>query len=35
VLGIVPLTTLDGEPVAPSPLVRHISRVYGEMLTKP
>ena len=34
-LGIVPVTTLDGEPVAPSPLVRHISRVYGEMLTKP
>jgi branched-subunit amino acid aminotransferase/4-amino-4-deoxychorismate lyase len=34
-LGIVPVTTLDGEPVAPSPLVGQISRAYGEMLAKP
>ena len=35
VLGIVPVTTLDGEPVAPSPLVEQISRAYSEMLAKP
>jgi aminodeoxychorismate lyase len=35
VLGIVPVATLDGEPVAPSPLVVQISRAYCEMLAKP
>ncbi len=35
VLGIVPVATLDGEPVAPSPLVGRISRAYHEMLAKP
>jgi branched-chain amino acid aminotransferase len=34
-LGIVPVTTLDGEPVAPSPLVEQISRAYCELLAKP
>jgi aminodeoxychorismate lyase len=34
-LGIVPVTTLDGEPVAPSPLVGQISRAYNEMLAQP
>ncbi|MGB8371067.1 MAG: aminotransferase class IV [Limisphaerales bacterium] len=34
-LGIVPVTTLDGKPVAPSPLVEQISRAYGEVLAKP
>ena len=31
-LGIVPVTTFDGEPVAPSPLVDQIARAYNEML---
>jgi len=35
VLGIVPVTAFDGEPVARSPLVEIISRAYGEMLAKP
>jgi branched-subunit amino acid aminotransferase/4-amino-4-deoxychorismate lyase len=34
-LGIVPVATLDGEPVAPSPLVVQISSAYCEMLAKP
>ena len=34
-LGIVPVATLDGEPVAPSPLLDPISRAYHEMLAKP
>ncbi|MGA2787255.1 MAG: aminotransferase class IV [Verrucomicrobiota bacterium] len=34
-LGIVPVTTLDGKPVAPSPLVEQISRAYGEVLAMP
>ena len=34
-LGIVPVATLDGEPVAPSPLVGQISRAYNEMLAQP
>jgi len=34
-LGIVPVTTLDGEPVALSPLVEQISRAYCEMLAQP
>jgi len=33
--GIVPVTELDGEPVAPSPLVEQISRAYGEALARP
>jgi branched-subunit amino acid aminotransferase/4-amino-4-deoxychorismate lyase len=32
--GIVPITTFDGEPVAPSPLVDQISSAYNEMLVK-
>jgi aminodeoxychorismate lyase len=32
--GIVPVATLDGEPVAPSPLVDQISNAYNEMLTR-
>ena len=35
VLGIVPVTAFDGEPVARSPLVEQISRAYGEMLAQP
>ena len=35
VLGIVPVTAFDCEPVARSPLVEIISRAYGEMLAKP
>ena len=31
-LGIVPVATFDGEPVAPSPLVGQIARAYNEML---
>ena len=31
-LGIVPVATLDGEAVAPSPLVDQIARAYNEML---
>jgi len=32
--GIVPITTFNGEPVAPSPLVDQISGAYNEMLLK-
>jgi branched-chain amino acid aminotransferase len=32
--GIVPITTFDGAPVAPSPLVDQISNAYNEMLFK-
>ena len=35
VLGIVPVATLDGEPVAPSPLLDPVLRAYHEMLAKP
>jgi branched-chain amino acid aminotransferase len=35
VLGIVPVSVFDGEPVARSPLVEHISRAYNEMLAQP
>ena len=31
-LGIVPVTTLDGEPVAASPLVDQIARAYSDLL---
>lgn len=34
-LGIVPVTTLDGEPVAPPPLLDPVLRAYHEMLAKP
>jgi branched-chain amino acid aminotransferase len=34
-LGIVPVTTLDGKPVAPSPLLDPVLRAYHEMLAKP
>ena len=34
VRGVVPVVSLDGEPVTPSPLVEKISRTYGEMLAK-
>jgi branched-subunit amino acid aminotransferase/4-amino-4-deoxychorismate lyase len=33
-LGIMPVSSFDGEPVAPSPLVDQISRAYHEMLMK-
>jgi aminodeoxychorismate lyase len=33
-LGIVPVVSFDGEPVAPSPLVDQIARAYYEMLVK-
>jgi branched-chain amino acid aminotransferase len=33
-LGVVPVTSLDGEPVSPSPLVEKIYQAYGEMLAK-
>jgi branched-chain amino acid aminotransferase len=33
-LGIVPVASFDGEPVAPSPLVDQIAQTYNEMLTK-
>ena len=33
-LGIVPVASFDGEPVAPSPLVDQIARAYHEMLMK-
>jgi len=33
-LGIVPVVSFDGEPVAPSPLVDQIARAYHEMLMK-
>lgn len=35
VFGIVPITTLDGEPVTPSPLVDQIRHAYCDMLTRP
>jgi aminodeoxychorismate lyase len=35
VLGIVPVTALDGEPVAPSPLLDPVLRAYHEMLAQP
>ena len=35
VLGIVPVTAFDGEPVVRSPLMEQISRAYNEMLAKP
>jgi aminodeoxychorismate lyase len=34
-LGIVPVTMLDGEPIAPSPLVDQIFNAYREWLAKP
>ena len=34
-LGIVPVATFDGEPVAPSPLVDQIYSAYRESLAKP
>jgi branched-subunit amino acid aminotransferase/4-amino-4-deoxychorismate lyase len=33
-LGIIPVSTFDGEPVAPSPLVDQITHAYKEMLAK-
>ena len=33
--GIVPITSFDGEPVMPSPLVDQIASAYNEMLMKP
>jgi len=33
-LGIVPVISLDGEPVAPSPLVDQISSAYNDMLQR-
>lgn len=33
--GIVPVTTFDGEPVAPSPLVDQIFSAYRRLLTRP
>ena len=35
VLGVVPVSSLDGQPVKPSPLVEKIMRAYVEILTKP
>ncbi len=34
VLGIVPITTFDGEPVTPSPLVDQIAGAYNEMVIR-
>ena len=34
-LGIVPVAALDGEPVAPSPLLDPVLHAYHEMLAKP
>jgi branched-subunit amino acid aminotransferase/4-amino-4-deoxychorismate lyase len=34
-LGIVPVTTFSGEPVAPSPLVDQIVRTYAATLARP
>jgi branched-chain amino acid aminotransferase len=34
-LGIVPVATLDGRPVAPSPRVDQIARAYSELLIHP
>ncbi|HEX3889869.1 MAG TPA: aminotransferase class IV, partial [Verrucomicrobiae bacterium] len=33
-MGIVPVTSFDGEPVEPSPLVDQIAQAYNEILTK-
>lgn len=33
-LGIIPVSSFDGEPVAPSPLVDQIAQAYNEMLAK-
>ncbi|HZT23004.1 MAG TPA: aminotransferase class IV [Verrucomicrobiae bacterium] len=33
-LGIVPVATLDGRPVEPSPLVEEIARAYAELLSR-
>jgi branched-subunit amino acid aminotransferase/4-amino-4-deoxychorismate lyase len=33
-LGIVPVISFDGEPVAPSPLVDQIAGAYNEMLMR-
>lgn len=33
-LGLVPVVTFDGEPVAPSPLVDQIAQAYNDMLIK-
>ena len=33
-LGVVPVTSLDGEPVNPSPLTEKIYQAYSEMLAK-
>jgi aminodeoxychorismate lyase len=33
-LGIVPIVTLDGEPVTPSPLVDQIAQTYNEMIAR-
>ena len=33
-LGIVPITSFDGEPVTPSPLVDQIASAYNEMLIR-
>jgi branched-subunit amino acid aminotransferase/4-amino-4-deoxychorismate lyase len=35
ILGIVPVTTLNGEAVAPSPLVDQIAHAYNELLHRP
>ena len=35
VLGIVPVTAFNGEPVAPSPLVDQIAGAYADMLARP
>ena len=35
VFGVVPVAKLDGAPIAPSPLVDQIARVYGEVLFRP
>jgi len=34
-LGIVPVTTFDGKPVAPSPLADQTAQAYREMLARP
>jgi branched-subunit amino acid aminotransferase/4-amino-4-deoxychorismate lyase len=33
-LGIVPVASFDGQPVAPSPLVAQIAGAYNEMLVR-
>ena len=35
VFGVVPVAKLDGAPIAPSPRVDQIARVYGEALIRP